>query len=567
VHPTLNVALIELATPFETPSGFTARALYDATPASIVGKGVTAYGAGNDVTADAAPDIYEIAARQAPFTVTAVTPAGDGYTLAGSGGAALVAGDEGGGTLYSDAYYTYLAGIHVRAANGSFYDLSSQTFHAWVTEQIEGTATYPNQFLATSPDGLVQAGTTAEETWAPCAGGGYTWTATYDLGTDASGSISAGGVTTKLAGVAVALPPGGSNPGASPPASAHGSGAMTIQIATTASEVPGIIDLSAVCDVPAVTCANNECALNGAATPTPAKGTWAPCGSECFSWGAIGVQSGDAISVAGVSSTGSTPGACGSVSVQATYGASTTARPPVDLWAVCGGCDDESKTCATAPDGHARCGSHADNCGLSFDCGNPCAGAQVCSGGECACPPNWTTNANLTCNPPNPCGTNNGGCAANATCTNDANNDGSRTCACNPDYLGDGYTSCILDECAISACSAHQTCLLSAGIYQCICDGAYDQVAGGCIDKCLDGDSGCPAGDTCTNHETYVSCADACNNSCSIARHLVCDTSTRSCECASGYAGDAASGCTKLPACPCGGVPGHCKIVCPPGVE
>jgi hypothetical protein len=53
----------------------------------------------------------------------------------------------------------------------------------------------------------------------------------------------------------------------------------------------------------------------------------------------------------------------------------------------------------------------------------------------CTCPTGYTGDGVTACDDVNECSTNNGGCSANATCTNTP---GSRTCACNSGYTGDG---------------------------------------------------------------------------------------------------------------------------------
>ena len=62
--------------------------------------------------------------------------------------------------------------------------------------------------------------------------------------------------------------------------------------------------------------------------------------------------------------------------------------------------------------------------GTACDDGNPNTSGDTCTGGSCA--------GDL-----NECLTNNGGCSVNATCTNTP---GSRTCACNPGFAGDGMS-------------------------------------------------------------------------------------------------------------------------------
>jgi hypothetical protein len=381
VNPTDNVALIQVPQP--APMTPAVRPLYNGTLSALAGKTVTAYGAGNGSTTDAAPDPNDIGLRLGTFTIG--SPTVDTFTLQPVGNVALVAGDEGGGTIYADASgMQYLVGVHVLDGSGNFHDVSSVRFHDWVMEQIYGVNSYVDTFGRDPGSGLLNTGYTGTDTWTPCGGGGFSWSASYDFGTDANGSIAVNGTTMSLKGQSTS--------------SGHGSGAMTIGVTTTNTQVWGLLSLIADCDAPAVACpaGATECVTNAVTVSnTSVSGTWQPCGpTGCFAWGATltGAQSGDSIVVNGTSATtSSSPGSamagdtCGSVPVQVNYGSGTGTRSEMDVWAVCG-CDDAPHTCATAPDGNQRCGSHSNQCGLSFNCGS-CAGGYTCSSaGECTCP-------------------------------------------------------------------------------------------------------------------------------------------------------------------------------------
>lgn len=69
-------------------------------------------------------------------------------------------------------------------------------------------------------------------------------------------------------------------------------------------------------------------------------------------------------------------------------------------------------------------------------CVPACGANATCTGTTCGCDPGYSGDG-LVCADVNECAANNGGCAADATCTNTP---GSRTCACGPGFVGDGLT-------------------------------------------------------------------------------------------------------------------------------
>ena len=69
-------------------------------------------------------------------------------------------------------------------------------------------------------------------------------------------------------------------------------------------------------------------------------------------------------------------------------------------------------------------------------CDPACGVHATCQGTTCVCDPGYAL-ANGECADIDECAVNNGGCDANALCTN---TDGDNTCACNAGYLGDGAT-------------------------------------------------------------------------------------------------------------------------------
>ncbi|MBI5545352.1 MAG: SUMF1/EgtB/PvdO family nonheme iron enzyme [Deltaproteobacteria bacterium] len=128
-------------------------------------------------------------------------------------------------------------------------------------------------------------------------------------------------------------------------------------------------------------------------------------------------------------------------------------------------CGTSCTPCPTDPQGAASCdgtqcgmqcldGWHLCNgaCVGDFSvatCGTSCTpcptdphGAATCDGTRCGmqCSDGWQIDG-AACTDINECLTGNGGCHANATCSNTP---GSRTCACSAGYTGDGF-SCTLD--------------------------------------------------------------------------------------------------------------------------
>jgi hypothetical protein len=88
-----------------------------------------------------------------------------------------------------------------------------------------------------------------------------------------------------------------------------------------------------------------------------------------------------------------------------------------------------------------------------------------------------------TCSDVNECLSNNGGCSANATCTNSA---GSFSCACKTGYSGDGKTCTDVNECLTNngGCGANGTCSNSVGSFSCGCVSGYDNCDGNLSNGC-----------------------------------------------------------------------------------
>lgn len=106
------------------------------------------------------------------------------------------------------------------------------------------------------------------------------------------------------------------------------------------------------------------------------------------------------------------------------------------------------------------------------------------------------------------CSLNNGGCAAEATCTPQG---ASRICTCSTGYVGDGFTCSDVNECssANGGCSANATCANLPGTRTCTCSTGYsgDGVTCNDLDECLSNNGGCSANANCTNVPGSRSCA------------------------------------------------------------
>ena len=95
-----------------------------------------------------------------------------------------------------------------------------------------------------------------------------------------------------------------------------------------------------------------------------------------------------------------------------------------------------------------------------------CNSGYAKSGSDSVCQANATWSTAPVCADINECMTGNGGCNANALCTNTA---GSRTCACNPGYTGDGFT-CTIVSCGSLTAPTNGTVSTPGGV-------TYGQVA------------------------------------------------------------------------------------------
>jgi hypothetical protein len=130
---------------------------------------------------------------------------------------------------------------------------------------------------------------------------------------------------------------------------------------------------------------------------------------------------------------------------------------------------------------------------------------QQADAGTPSCP-NGTTGDGVTCTDINECDANNGGCDANATCTNAASSGDAPSCTCNNGYQGDGQDCNDVDECAANNgdCHVNASCTDAPQAGDdpiCMCDYGYDGDGQSCtdIDECATNNGGCPTNATCAN--------------------------------------------------------------------
>ena len=174
-----------------------------------------------------------------------------------------------------------------------------------------------------------------------------------------------------------------------------------------------------------------------------------------------------------------------------------------------------------------ECATNNGGCAAQATCANT-------SGGNiCTCNSGYS-GTGVTCDAINSCLTNNGGCAVPAgLCT--STGPGQNTCSCIPGYNGNGITCTDINECATAngGCSFNPpvTCTNSAGSYSCgACPAGYSGNGQTCVDvnECATNNGGCDARTTCTN---LLGAQPTCG------------------PCPAGYTGNGASGCFDINEC------------------
>ncbi len=163
----------------------------------------------------------------------------------------------------------------------------------------------------------------------------------------------------------------------------------------------------------------------------------------------------------------------------------------------------------TTANGGGTASTGGGNAQLSCSASTPCPGSASCNLGTglCECPPGAFVGTS-GCVDINECLTNNGGCDANATCTNTP---GSRTCACKSGFTGNGATCTDVNECLTNngGCDTNATCTNSPGTRTCACNSGYSGSGTTCADinECLTANGGCDTHASCTNTSGSRTCA------------------------------------------------------------
>ena len=175
---------------------------------------------------------------------------------------------------------------------------------------------------------------------------------------------------------------------------------------------------------------------------------------------------------------GTTPDGCGGqYDCQACDGASAT---PYCSGGTCGAAPCAAKTCAEQG---KNCGQISNGCGVIIDCGNPCTGAETCSGGGvanvCGCSPTTCTIQGKNCGSiPNGCGgtLDCGGCSGTGASCGGAGT--ANVCGCTSN--GSCSTTCGtgVDNCG-TACTRSTGCGGGGGGGGCFGRGTPVQMADG----------------------------------------------------------------------------------------
>jgi hypothetical protein len=200
------------------------------------------------------------------------------------------------------------------------------------------------------------------------------------------------------------------------------------------------------------------------------------------------------------------------------------------------------------------------------DVGPPDTGAfdagPSCGTNNGGCPTNSTCSIDAgivcTCNPgfsgaacASNCGTNNGGCDPNAACANGA---GGVTCTCNAGYSGSGTTCASNCGTSNGGCDPNATCANGDAGVVCTCNAGYSGSGTTCASNCGTSNGGCDPNAACANGDAGVVCTcnagssgsgTTCASDCS-TNNGGCDPNANcsngdagvSCACLAGYTGN-----------------------------
>lgn len=229
----------------------------------------------------------------------------------------------------------------------------------------------------------------------------------------------------------------------------------------------------------------------------------------------------------------------------------------------CGGDDCDDSRATTYGTATETCNGRDDDCDGVVDDGAECAGAAVCTGGACVCPPSQQCGGSCVDTQVDPanCGACGHVCPSGAPCVGGA-------CAC-PSGTTDCGTACVntgTDPANCGACggvcaagyvcsAGHCTCTKLPCGGACVDDQSDPNNCGGCGIACpagvacVNGSCACPkCGGVCVDVQTDPNNCGACSKVCAAGPHATsaCNGGVCSFTCDSGYVdcdGNPSNGC------------------------
>jgi hypothetical protein len=290
-HPTLDVALVYVASPFAHNGSTTSRSmgLYAGPTSNLVGKKLFCAGYGYN-TYDGGFGTL----RMGLIAVSGVQGQGYGVTPNGAGQVQWY-GDSGGSCLLDVAGGKFITGVQssswhypdAKTVVGA-HQPSAEHFREWAMDVMNSPVRFSNPWSNPLPDSVFNG-----VIWNPCHGGCFTWTANYNFETGYDYGYVGG---TSMTG-----------PGSQ---SGTACGSPMVQVSTDHSvQSPGFSSLTATCSS-ALHCTGPGCSTFPAALPDNVSLAtdwwWSPCPSGSYSWTAsYNMETGyDFVKLNGVSYTG-----------------------------------------------------------------------------------------------------------------------------------------------------------------------------------------------------------------------------------------------------------------------
>jgi hypothetical protein len=211
-----------------------------------------------------------------------------------------------------------------------------------------------------------------------------------------------------------------------------------------------------------------------------------------------------------------------------------------------------------------ECADGSDDCDSNANCNNTPGGF------ECVCKDGFGGNGKL-CHSLNDCEGLANTCHTDATCMR---GDDGVMCSCTTGFEGDGHLCMDIDECeqGTAMCPANSTCQNRRAAYDCTCDPGFEGDRNNCQDSCAvaqtdparcdarghgrcqlmsDGSAKCTScqSDSVGDGVTCTMNTDCANLGCGDNTVCAGESGSRHCECAPGYSGDPASGCSDIDEC------------------